>query len=138
MPPSTPPAEPEINEPLEIALRILCLLGFAAGVGALPLLLTGIFYHQPLLLFYSLSCFGFVAVLLGWLKFTGRLRRLADAFEPDLDERSEESGTLDELERRLDVLEESRGAADFDPWSALDLRRKIEKRRRAVMRRPPD
>ena len=125
---SQPPFNFAFNGPAEMAVRLLCLLGLAAAAAVPPLLLTGGFSHEPRLLVFGGLCFAFSAVSLGWLKGTGRLDEVSRAFEADLSAINGDAETLDSLQRRLDALEEKRGDASFDPWTALDLRRKIEQR----------
>jgi hypothetical protein len=127
---SQPPFSGIFNGPVEIAVRSLCLLGLAAAALVPPLLLTGWFTHQPRLLVFGGLCFAFSATSLAWLKRTGRLDLVSGAFEEAISDLEAGHDTLDSLQRRLDALEEKRGDASFDPWTALELRRKIEQRRR--------
>jgi hypothetical protein len=118
------------NAPAEMAVRSLCLLGLAGAIAVPPLLLTGGFSHQPRLVLYGGLCLAFSAALLAWLKLTGRLDRASGAFEGGISSLETGAETLDGLQRRLDALEEKRGESSFDPWTALDLRRRIEQRQR--------
>jgi hypothetical protein len=117
------------NLPADMAVRILCLVGLASAAMVPPLLLTGGFTHEPRLILYGMLCFAFSALSLTWMKVTGRLDKVSDAFDESIDTADTGTDTLDSLQRRLDALEEKRGDASFDPWTALDLRRKIAKRR---------
>lgn len=116
-----------------MVIRALCLLGLVAS-GVVPaLLLVAWFSGESEYYFAALVCGAFTITVLAWLKLTRHLAEATDAFESNfasLDAAAAPGGTED-LRRRLEALERHRGDADFDPWTALDLRRRLARTEKA-------
>ena len=96
---SPPPSNTVFNAPAEMAARALLLVGLAAAAAASALVVTGGFSQQPLLVLFGGLGFVFSALLLLWLRRTGRLDRASGAFEESISEMEDGAETLDGLQR---------------------------------------
>ena len=120
----------EWNPPLVIVARLAFLLFVACGLGSALLLLTGAMMRQPHDLELGFAGMAAATGLFAWLRRGGRLAEIVASID-GIGSPGAPEGDFAALVSAWDELQAKRGAAGFDAWELLRLRREIEARAKA-------